>query len=1746
MAARIIRKRKKQEEIKDYEQLSLFQSIEWSTSDDYENIEGKQSKRILLSEGEGQISGASDEVITDSRTTGELFSTRNDSTVSIKPTEQLSGSLADQRESRSNSTGEIRQLDQQLGNYEIRLQDYQIVDNDERLGAKRKCELNLAAIRKVHEIEQKGIVNEEDQKVLARYSGWGGVPQIFDEANQDFIQQRNQLKELLTKEQYEMARASTLDAFYTPYLVIEKMYDMLQRLGFERGYVLDPSVGTGNFIGLTPETMRDHVIRIGCELDEMTGKIAQYLYPKQQIEITGFQNLYLQDNSIDVALSNIPFGNYKVNDKDYNRYNFDIHNYFFAKAIDKVHAGGLIMFITTTETFDGKHNHIREYMAERCDLVDAFRLPNNTFSLNGANTSVCSDIIILKKLPMKRVLEDDELEWLKVEIGFEGKSINQYFVSHPEKILGTLTTRINQYGKEVYDVEPSSSETLEEALERSVASLPIGIFEEVQEEDELINSVSENRLKADKKHLEKKNHAYFIENGELIYRNNSVLYILDKNNKDWGRLYGLTQISEATSSLIELQLSSNDENLFEEKLAELNQIYDNFVKKYGYITSRTNKAIFRDDTNFYLINSLEMVEKDEITGKKIVTKGEFFSQRTISPITRVEKCENIEDAYATVMNEYGIVRFDVIAKLLSISEEETIKQLEDNNLIIFDPENEKYQRLDEYLTGNVRHKLKVVESLVKTETKYQKNIDLLQNVVPEWLTADQIKVSAGVPWLPEEIIQQFYHEIMDTTDFYTLMYEKNSGTWKVEKRFTNNVNINSVYAVPSSDLPYIFSQPEYNGFDLMQDYLNGVIPTIRDYWQEDEKKCSRINDERTTIARDKMQQLEEKWDEWIYGTFERRELIEQIYNDKFNSYHFCEMDGSFLKCESLNPAFKPEKYQLDAAARIILRGNTLLDQVVGAGKTLEMIVAGMEMKRMGLKNKIMYVVPNSLVEQWANEFYKFYPNANILATTPNDFKKENRNMLLHRFVTNNYDAMIIPHSCFGKIPLSTTTIKKGIQKQLAELEEAIDFERDNSDYTRKRVSIKSLEKMKKTLSKRLEEISDKKDEGITFEQTGVDMLFVDEAHKFKNLMVISRNSNVAGIPSTNSQMANDMYMKTSYLNENGRGNVCFATGTPISNTMAELYNIHRYLQEDTLRERLSIYTFDAWAKTFGKIISSFEIAVDGNSFQNKLRFCKFFNIPELMNVYREVAIVMTKSQLQKEMELSENKRANFKIPRHISGKPIVVSNDPSEEMENFMNEIVERSERIHNNQVDRTEDNMLLVTNESKRASLDLRLIGREDEGRKVKNIIDNVAKIYHEYSEQKATQLIFCDLSVPNPDIWNVYDAIKQGLIEQGVDEKEIVYIHDAKTDIQRKNLFEDMRKGIKRVLLGSTQKMGAGMNVQDRLIAIHHADVPWRASDIEQRNGRAFRQGNQFDEIYEYRYVTKKSFDAYSWQLIETKASYSAQLKEQDSSFREFEEGALAMFSYAEVKAIASGNPLIKEKMELEQEVNRLQKLKSTFNRQKWDNEKKLRLLPQNLINEEKRKTNLELDAQRYEYHEVSKIEEYFKIELWNKEFKSMKEAGDFLLAYITKHFAERVDKKIGEYMGFPIYLQKEPFSKGLFKIKGTVNEYILDQGVNEIGRTNWERLTRSLNGILDSYENSRVRIEEIKKNEIILKENLSKPFVHEITLREKEKRLTEVNKLLSPEKEMNEVVFDDSQNKITSETEVETLVEHDDIEM
>ncbi|MDH6367375.1 MULTISPECIES: SNF2-related protein [unclassified Breznakia] len=1595
---------------------------------------------------------------------------------------------------------------------------------DTKLTPKAKCENNLEALRLLKDLESKdrpAILDE--QVVLSKYSGWGGLPHVFNENNDEYLEARIELKSLLTLDEYQKAKASVLSSFYTPNIVIEYIYKYLSDMGFEKGKILEPSMGVGGFFNGLLLDMQESSIT-GVELDTVSGRLSKQLYPEAHIEISGYEKTNLPNNFFDLAVTNVPFGNYKVHDLEWNTKNFDIHNYFFVKSLQKVRAGGLVAFITTTETMDGRSDILNE-IHKHAKLLCAVRLPNNTFRLNGANTDVTSDIIFLQKLDANEVNSD--YSWTN-RVPFGSRYINNYFIEHPEMVLGNIEEVTNQYGKPELTCR-SNGKDLDECLDNVRKYLPRNIYEE-----KILVFENDNHVEMTPNDLEYRIDEFFVRDNQLFQRKDDYTILIEEDDKNYKRLCQLVELSTGAKELIDIQLKDVEDSIFKEKLKQFNNLYDTFVKKYGYVASQTNSKIFRCDPNYYLLSSLELVDK----ATKKVSKADFFFKRTIKPKVEVKQAESVFDALNLCLNNLGALDFDYMSTLLSKEKEFVINELLKETKIFHDPAINQYVLDEEYLSGNIREKLKYLNEFHKDSEQYAVNKQLLETILPEWLEATEIKAQLGATFIPAAYIKEFACKIFNFEDQGTTWcnynrlevdYSEHAGTWLFSAwNDTWDTMVNEEWGVPQDDeVDDCYSQPIYNGFRLFDDTLNSRIPTVYDYWDEEEdgekKRKSRVNVKRTAYARDLQERLLTEFEDWIYDDMKRRETIEKIYNERFNSTVLREYNGQYLSFPDMSVTEALEPYQKNAVSRIMHSDSTLLSQVVGAGKTFEMVSSGMEMKRLGIRNKILYVVPNHLVGQWGSDFKKLYPQSNILVATKKDFEKNSRQLFYHKIATNDYDAVIMAHSSFKLIPMSLKVQREHLEREFNSVVSAIERLKENDDtYMPQKVNtkhIKVLERTKKAIESNMNKLTDvKRDEGLTFDKLGIDYIFVDEAHEFKNLYLYSQMTNISGVPQVKSQKASDMYMKTQFVKEHG-GGICFATGTPISNTMAELYTMQRYLQKERLEE-LNIQCFDAWAKMFGKVVNSFEISVDGSSFQSKQRFNKFFNVSELMVVFKETAEILTKSGLTNALENSKLGRINAVPPKHVGGKPTIISLEPSDELEKYIADVVDRTEDVHNGAVDPTIDNMLKITTDSKKASIDLRLID-ENYGaipnNKLDKVADTISKTYFDFDSDKATQLVFCDSSTPKENKFNVYDCIKESLILRGIPADEIEFIHNANTENKKTILFDKMNNGEVRVLLGSTAKLGAGTNVQQRLIAIHHIDVPWRASDIEQRNGRGFRQGNMFNEIYEYRYVTKKSFDAYSWQMIETKSTYMNQLLEGERGIREIEEDDAAILSYAEVKAIASGNPLIKEKMEVDNEVKRLENFKTQYLKKKHKAEKEIVSLPFKIEKQIGLVSRLRKDVNKAKQTTYSKkdLDEHFKVHIDDKIFETMKEAGDYLNEKI-KDFPKENNAHyvLGNFENFEFGVKYGAGRGWLLYLVGEEYSYTIDDW-HEIGRVNFNRLIEKINKIPTDFEFEQRDLDNLYKANEEIRTLINKPWENEMLLKNLKTRQKELNNILTSEK-------------------------------
>lgn len=1582
---------------------------------------------------------------------------------------------------------------------------------DKRKNLNQKYQDNIEAINLLYQLDQDNrSATTEEKYILAGYTGWGGLPQVFNNSDVVWKDQYSYLKSILTYNQYEQARGSTLTSFYTPIKLIHSIYNALDHIGFEHGRILDPSIGSGNMFGGMPEYIRNHSTLFGTDLDEITSKIAAKIYPDATIMNAAYEKSNFKNDFFDLAITNVPFGRFKVHDLEYNKYNYDIHNYFFIKSIDKIRAGGIICFITAKDTLDGRSDICFE-LAKRAELVTAIRFPDNLFTKNGANTQIVSDLIILIKKDKMETEIDPDLNWTKKVKLNNDRHINQYFVDNPQNVLGDLTEITNQYGKPDITVKENGRDTYA-AFDKIISLLPTNIYHE--EHNENSDHIDLPTLPNDK--LDIPDNAYFIYEDNLCKRNN--YYYETINAPETPRIKDMVNIVETVKRIIAIQMENKDEEIYNQVKNKLNLLYDNFIKEYGYLNSRKNISLFKYDPNYFILSSLE-----KKNGNKI-EKADIFYKRTIRPKIEITEADSIEDALSLSKNKYGKMNFQYMSYLTKLTEKNIIEYLDENNYIYLNPINEQYELAEEYLSGNVRMKLTIASQLAEKDPYYLKNVKALESILPEKIMAEDITVQLGATWIPSRVYKEFISNLFDLKyyekDNLKISYSKYGGSWVVDhmNNYFSEI-ISTTWGVQTCDnIPNLYSQPIYNGWSLFNDLMSGKIPTIYNYWEETEDdrtvRRSRINVVRTQQAQMLAEQMNEELQNWIFEDYDRREELEKLYNDIFNSHVARKYDGSYLKLDNLSIDYQLETYQKNTVARQIESPTCLIDQPVGSGKTLEMITAGLEMKRMGIRNKIIYTVPNSLVTQWANEFLKAFPTANILAATPNDFAKSKRQQFLNKMMVNDYDAIIMAHSSFKLIPMPKEYQEECIQIQIDNITHAIEEEmkQDKQKNTR---AIKLLERAKKTLETQIKELTDiKRDDGITFDQLGIDQIFVDEAHAFKNLFIYSKMQNISGVPQAKSQKASDMYMKTQYILKNN-GGVVFATATPVSNTMAELYNMQRYLQEDRLHD-LNIYSFDSWAKNFGKVVTSLEISIDGRNFQTRQRFCKFFNVQELMSIFRECAEIMTPKMLYNELSKSELGRKNAVPPNHIDGKPLVVVAEPTSELDLFMEQIIERTEAIHGGKVSAYEDNMLVVVNDSRKAAIDIRLINEDipkAAETKVDLAIQNIYQIYLEYNDKKATQLVFSDRGVPKPDRYNIYDYIKNELIKLGVPSNEIEFIHSAKNNAQLFDIQDRMNNGNIRILLGSTEKLGTGTNVQNRVIAVHHIDAPQKASEIIQRNGRGFRQGNMHDKLYEFRYVTKRSFDTYLWQNIETKATYTEQMMSGETTAREYEEKSEELLSYAEVKAIASGNPLIKEKMSLEQDINKLQALKKQFLKVKYANGEKLIKIPREIKKlEAEIAFNIEESKQAKDSFNTADIDQCFSINLLGYTFTNMKEANEKIVeCTLTYNKFTGNLFELGEYNHFKFgikYIHDDGWNLYLISQQ---KEYRINN-VNAVGRVNFERLNRKIDSLKTEYL-------DLIDQKTTLAENLetchkikNQTFKQDEELQMKRKRLKEVEKLLN----------------------------------
>lgn len=1558
--------------------------------------------------------------------------------------------------------------------------NYQIMDKD--LGKrtpKERYNDNVAAIRLLFSLEKQGRnATKDEQDILSRYVGWGGLADVFDESKSNWANEYLELKSLLSEEEYKSARESTLTSFYTSPVVIESIYKALNNLGFRHGNILEPSCGIGNFFGMLPDEMNNSKM-YGVELDSISGRIAKQLYQNSNIAIEGYEETKLPDSFFDVAVGNVPFGNFKVVDKKYDRLNFNIHDYFFAKTIDKIRPNGIIAFVTSRYTMDKRNSNVRRYINERCELLGAIRLPNDAFG----DTKAVSDILFLQKRE-RPVLKDDD--WVSTGITEEGYVINQYYIDHPEMILGTIEKTHAMYGREDITVV-GYDEPLNESLGKAIYNIK-GHIDEVDIVEKNANEIES--IPADP---QIRNYSYTVIGDKVYYRENSLMNKVDVGDTTFKRIKGMIRIRDTVRDLITYQSEDYPEEMIAKKQRELNDYYDVFTQAYGLLNSRGNTIAFREDSSFYLLCSLENLNEDGT----LKSKAAMFTQRTIRKKKEFNNVATANEALMVSLSEKAKVDINYMSELTGISNE---KIKEDLDGIIFkvpsvlNEEQEEYVTADEYLSGNIREKLEVAKMSATIDPKYQKNVEALEKAMPKELTASEIEVRLGATWIPVEIYQQFLYELLDTPSWvrnYTkLSYSSYNANWNISAK---NMDKESVKA----DKTYGTSRA--NAYRLMEDCLNLKQTKIFDYeYDDDGNKQAILNKKETMIAQQKQDTIKESFNNWIWKDPQRREELTQIYNRLFNSIRPREYNGDHLDFPGMNPEITLRKHQKDAIAHILYGQNVLLAHVVGAGKTFEMTAACMELKRLGLAQKPMFVVPNHLVEQWGAEFLQLYPSANILVATKRDFEKKNRKKLFSKMATGEYDAIIIGHSQFEKIPMSIERQKMNIENEIEEITNGISSLKANNG---ERFTIKQLERTKKGLKAKLEKLNknDRKDDLITFEEIGVDRLFVDEAHFYKNLFLFTKMNNVSGLSTTDAQKSSDLYLKCRYLDEitGGKG-VVFATGTPISNSMTEMYTMQRYLQYSTLVKH-NLHHFDCWASTFGETSTSIELAPEGSGYRMKTRFSKFFNLPELISMFKEVADIKTADML------------NLPVPNaHYQN----VAVKPSDIQKELVESLGERAQKIRDGTVDPHEDNMLKITNDGRKLALDQRLINEllpENKNSKVNACIKNILKIYHETVEEKSTQLVFCDMSTPRNDAFNVYDEIRNKLLEEGIPESEIAYIHNAKTDAKKKELFSKVREGKVRILIGSIGKMGAGTNVQERLIAIHDLDCPWRPSDLEQRAGRIVRQGNRNKDVYIYRYVTEGTFDAYLYQLVENKQKFIGQIMTSKSPVRSAEDIDEASLSYAEIKALASGNPKVKEKMELDTEVSKLKLAKANYLSQKYDLEDRIiKYYPQKIKAIKTRIEGLENDIK-----DLKPQKEFQQIKIKDMLIVDKKQAGNAILL-ACKGYDGQDKKYIGEYRGFDLYIQFNSLSQ--YYIMSLKKELYYPV---ELGNDVYGNLTRIDNAIENIPKSLKVE-RELLQNTLQQLHNaeleVEKPFEKEDELNNALKKLSKINKELDLDKKEN----------------------------
>lgn len=1564
----------------------------------------------------------------------------------------------------------------------------------ETVGKKERFRRNIMAIQLLKKCQEENrFATPEEQIVLSKYVGWGGLSEAFDENNSAWATEYLELSSVLTPEEYASARESTLTAFYTPPEVITAIYKAMEQMGFKEGNLLEPSCGIGNFIGMLPDTMQDSKI-YGVELDRISAGIAQQLYQKTTIAAQGFEETNLPDSFFDGVVGNVPFGDFKVSDKRYDKYKFLIHDYFFAKSLDKLRPGGVMALVTSKGTMDKENSAVRKYIAQRAELLGAIRLPNNTFKGN-AGTEVVSDILILQK---RDRLIDIEPDWVHLDTDENGIKMNSYFVQHPEMILGEMKMVSGRFGMEATCV-PYENADLAAQLDEAVANIH-GEITEYEAEEEL--EEEDNSIPADPT---VRNFSYTVVDGKIYYRENSRMTPVEVSATAENRIKGMIAIRNSVRTLIELQTEDYPDSEIKAEQERLNRLYDTFSGKYGLINSRANTSAFSQDSSFSLLSALEIIGEDG----ELERKADMFSKRTIKPHTPVTSVDTASEALAVSLGEKATIDMDYMMELSGKSENEIFEDLK--GVIFLNPLYEygnsyepKYLMADEYLSGNVREKLRIAKNSAELYPEdYKVNVEALQKVQPKDLTASEISVRLGATWLPPDDVQEFIFHLLETPRYaqwnIKVHFSPFTSEWNIEGKSYDKGNVRAYNTYGTSRI---------NAYKIIEETLNLKDVRIFDYIEDDEgRKKAVLNKKETAIAQSKQEMIKQEFQDWIWSDPERRERLCKFYNEKFNSVRPREYDGSHIIFNGMNPEIELREHQKNAVAHILYGGNTLLAHAVGAGKTFEMVAAAQESKRLGLCNKSLFVVPNHLTEQWAAEYLQLYPAANILVATKKDFETKNRKKFCGRIATGDYDAVIIGHSQFEKIPMSIERQRAILEQQLEEITGGIaELKRNRGE----NFSIKQLEKSKKSIKQKLDKLNDqtKKDDVVTFEELGVDRLFVDESHYYKNLYLYTKMRNVGGIAQTEAQKSSDLFMKCRYLDEitGGRGTV-FATGTPISNSMVELYTIQRYLQYNTLVKN-GLQHFDAWASTFGETITAVELTPEGTGYRAKTRFAKFYNLPELMAMFKEIADIKTADMLN--LPVPEAKYHNIAVK-------------PSEMQKEMVASLAERAEQVRGGGVDSSVDNMLKITNDGRKLALDQRMLNDmlpDFEGSKINACVDNIYRIWKENADKKSAQLVFCDLSTPKNDgTFSVYNDIRKKLIERGIPESEVKFIHEADTDMKKKELFQKTRKGEVRVLLGSTQKMGAGTNVQDKLIALHDVDCPWRPSDLEQRSGRIVRQGNENPQVDIYRYVTEQTFDAYLYQLVEGKQKFASQIMTSKSPVRSAEDIDETALSYAEIKMLATGNPYIKEKMDLDIQVQKLKMLKSNFLSEKYGLEDKvIKFYPQQIAYLKSRVEGLTKDVETAKLHPKPIDEQPLGMMVSGVSYSEKAEAGQAIInACKSMNSPDAIP--LGEYRGFQMELYFDTVQRNyVVKLKGETSR---DIPLGDDAHGNIVRIDNGIERFEETLADTKNSLENTEKQFETAKQEIEKPFAKEEELRARTARLDELNILLNMDKKENEIV-------------------------